>query len=102
MRKIDRFQGPKDRLRRGKAHVERLKKRLDTWFKKTPYATVVELDTDGVTKLHKIKLIKAIPVACNDSAIEALEAIRLPSTKQDMPPRSVPVTSIQKRPRSRS
>jgi hypothetical protein len=76
MSKINRFESPKQRLRRGKAHISRLKKRVAAWMKKIPYATVIELDADGVTQLHKVKLTKPMPVACNDSAIEALEAIR--------------------------
>lgn len=76
MSKTDRFHSPKQRLRRGKEHIKRLKKRLGTFFQKEPYATVKEMDADGVTELHKFKLVKPVPDICTHYAAEALEAIR--------------------------
>ncbi len=76
MAKRDPFESPKRRLARAKQHVNHLEKRINTFFKKEPYARVVEKDADGVTDLHKIKFTKPLPDSCDLAATEALEALR--------------------------
>ncbi len=72
----DPFESPKARLKRANAHIARLHKRIEVFFKKAPYRTVVELDADGVTQLHKFKFTKRLSESCVHSATEALEALR--------------------------
>jgi hypothetical protein len=72
----DPFYSPKQRLSRANDHIRRLHKRIETFFKKAPYSRVIELDTDGVTQLHKFKFTKRLPNSCVLSATEALEALR--------------------------
>jgi hypothetical protein len=72
----DPFHSPKQRLSRANDHIRRLHKRIETFIKKAPCHRVIELDTDGVTKLHKFKFTKRIPDSCTHSAAEALEALR--------------------------
>jgi hypothetical protein len=72
----DPFYSPKQRLSRANDHIRRLHKRIETFFKKAPYSRVIELDTDGVTQLHKFKFTKRLPDSCVLSATEALEALR--------------------------
>jgi hypothetical protein len=72
----DPFHSPKQRLSRANDHIRRLHKRIETFFKKAPYSRVIELDTDGVTQLHKFKFTQRLPESCVLSATEALEALR--------------------------
>jgi hypothetical protein len=72
----DPFDSPKQRLSRANDHIRRLHKRIDTFIKKAPCHRVVELDADGITKIHKFKFTKRIPASCTHSAAEALEALR--------------------------
>ncbi|MCB1475182.1 MAG: hypothetical protein H6883_10430 [Rhodobiaceae bacterium] len=72
----DPFESAKKRLRRGNQHVARTKKRVEKFFRSNPYAKVVEIDADGVTQLHKIKLTKPFPESPTESALEALDALR--------------------------
>lgn len=72
----DPFYSPKARLKRANEHISRLHKRLNRFFQKTPYREVIDLDTDGITKLYKFKFTKRLPESCAHSAAEALEALR--------------------------
>jgi hypothetical protein len=72
----DLFQSPKARLKRANEHIVRLHKSIEGFFKRAPYRRAIELDTDGVTRLHKFKFTKTLPESCAHSAAEALEALR--------------------------
>jgi hypothetical protein len=72
----DPFHSPKARLRRADQHIARLHQKIESFFKKPPYRSVVELDDDGVTQLHKFKFTDRLSPDCVHDATEALEAMR--------------------------
>jgi len=75
MRKIDPFASPKRRLARAKQHINRLGKRIQTFFKKHPAVSTIEVDPDGFN-VHCIKFARDFPDSWTDSAVEAIEALR--------------------------
>ena len=70
------FESPKRRLRRAKEHTKHINTRLDKFFKKEPYARVVETDPDSGDQIHKFKLTKSIPEKVTDLTYDAIEALR--------------------------
>ncbi len=72
----DPFYSPKSRLKRANQHLRRLHKRIDRFFQQDPCRAVAEFDTDGVTKIHKLKFVKRLPESWTHSAVEILEALR--------------------------
>jgi hypothetical protein len=72
----DPFKSPKTRLKRANEHIRRLEKRTNSFFKSVPYTAIVELDPDGVHRLHKIRFGKSLPSRCEIDAAEAIEALR--------------------------
>jgi hypothetical protein len=74
-KKPDPFESPKRRLARGKQHIRRLDKRIQTFLKKQPHKRVAETDADG-SVVHAIKFIRTFPNSWIDAAVEALEALR--------------------------
>src|SRR5258708_1301712 len=72
----DHFHSPKARLKRANQHIARLHKKIESFFKKPPYRSVVELDADGVTQLHKFQFTDRLSPACVHDATEALEGLR--------------------------
>jgi hypothetical protein len=74
-RKSDPFESPERRLKRGKEHTRRLKKRIDSFFKKKPYKRVADMDAEGVTT-HAFKSTRNFPNGWADATVEALEALR--------------------------
>jgi hypothetical protein len=46
------------------------------FFKRAPYARVVEPDPNGVNQLHKIRLTRQIPAKMTSVAVEAIENLR--------------------------
>jgi hypothetical protein len=74
-KKTDPFESPKRRLARGKQHIRRLDKRIQTFLKKQPHKRVAEPDPDG-SVVHAIKFTRNFPDSWVDAAVEALEAVR--------------------------
>jgi hypothetical protein len=73
---VDPFYSPKRRLARAKKHASELETASIGFLKGNPYVSVVELDDNGVTKLHKLKLTKPIPEDLSDIATDALDNLR--------------------------
>jgi hypothetical protein len=76
LRLRDPFESPKRRLLRAKQHIRDLDARIEKFFKKQPHKRVVDLDADGVTELHKVKLTKPVPNQFADRTAEAVEGLR--------------------------
>jgi hypothetical protein len=74
--RTDPFQSPKQRLGRAKHHIRNLERRFKTFFKKHPYIRAVEIHSDGVSKVHKVKMRRKLPNDLTDITYEALEALR--------------------------
>lgn len=74
-RKLDPFESPKRRLRRGKEHARRLEKRIQTFLKKEPYKRVEDVDAEGFAT-HAIKFTRDFPDSWVDAAVESIEALR--------------------------
>ena len=72
----DPFYSAKRRLGRAKKHILDLKEAMSAFMDSHPYTVVVEPDTDGVTKLHKVKLVKPFPEDMSDIACDALDSMR--------------------------
>ena len=72
----DAFASPKRRIARAKRHIGDLQRRIDKFFKKHPYAHVVEKDANGKTDVHKIKLLKFLPATMGDLATDVVEDLR--------------------------
>ena len=72
----DLFQSSLQRISRAKKHINDLDRRINKFFKKQPYARTIEDDTDGINKLHKVKLTKQFPAGFTDLAIESVEGLR--------------------------
>lgn len=76
MSTADPFHSPKQRLARAKEHIEDLEAAIKALTADEPYANVVEMDADGVTQLHKIKMIKPLPDRLSVLTHDAIEALR--------------------------
>lgn len=74
-RKSAAFESPKRRLKRGKEHIRRLDKRIQTFLKKKPYERIEEEDAEGAT-VHAVKFTRNFPDSWVDAAVESLEALR--------------------------
>jgi hypothetical protein len=75
-RRNDKFFSAKTRIKRAKEHILRLEKRIKRFLETVPYSSVIEPDSDGRTKLHKIKLGKPFPESIDVAATEAIQALR--------------------------
>lgn len=76
MRHRDPFESSKRRLLRAKQHIRDLDSRIEKFFKKQPHKRAVDLDADGLTELHKVKLTKPVPAQFSDRTAETIEALR--------------------------
>ncbi|GBF25366.1 hypothetical protein MnTg02_00397 [bacterium MnTg02] len=72
----DPFYSPKRRVRRAKKHFGDLAVEIDAFCKSDPCADVVELDDDGLQRMHKFKLIKPLPESLADITVDALGNMR--------------------------
>jgi hypothetical protein len=73
----DPFYSAKRRLARAKKHAADFESVSDAFIKSKPYVIAVDLDSDGVTKLHKIKLVKPFPEdTLSDIATDAFDNLR--------------------------
>lgn len=75
-KRTDPFYSATTRLKRAKAHILRLDKRTKRFLQTVPATNVIELDTGGVTQLHKVRLGKPFPKSCDVAATEAIQALR--------------------------
>jgi hypothetical protein len=74
--RADPFSSAKRRLARAKKHASELETASIRFVKSNPYVRVVELDGNGATKLHKLKLTKPIPEDLSDIATDAFDNLR--------------------------
>ena len=72
----DPFYSPKRRIARAKRDLAKLGKRISKFFKKQPYARVVEPDPDSAHQLHKIKLTKSLPEGFTELAYDIIDGLR--------------------------
>lgn len=72
----DPFRSPKQKLARAQEHIRDFEAACKIFIEGNPYARSIEVDTDGVTKLHKIKLTQDIPDRLTDLAQDSIEALR--------------------------
>jgi hypothetical protein len=64
------------RLARAKKHAADLEVTGTSFINSEPYVRAVDLDFNGVTKLHKVKLIKPFPEELADIATDAFDNLR--------------------------
>jgi hypothetical protein len=74
-KKADLLQSPKQRLKRGKQHIRRLEKRIQTFFRRSPGERFAETDSNGFT-VHGYRFARKVPNSWSDSGAEAIEALR--------------------------
>jgi hypothetical protein len=72
----DPFHSPKSRLRRAQEHAAQIESKAKTFFDTKPYASFIEDDPDGISKLHKVKLTQVIPEEIDHLTTECAEAMR--------------------------
>jgi len=72
----DHFYSAKRRLSRAKKHARDLESAGIAFINSDPYRRVVELDVNGITKLHKIRLTKPFPEELSDFATDAFDNLR--------------------------
>ena len=75
-RRPDPFASPKRRIARAKLQLRALIKDGKSFFKRAPYARVVEPDPNGVDQLHKVRLTRQIPSKMTSMGVEAVENLR--------------------------
>jgi hypothetical protein len=76
MKKVDPFRSPKQRVGRAKQHIRDLNGRIAKFFKRNPHRRVEETDADGISTVHKCKLVKRIPPQFSTLTVEILEGLR--------------------------
>jgi hypothetical protein len=72
----DPFYSAKRRLARAKKHATELETSYIGFINSNPYMRAVDLDVNGVTKLHKIKLVKPFPEELSDITTDAFDNLR--------------------------
>jgi hypothetical protein len=72
----DPFYSAKRRLSRGKKHARDLESASAAFINSQPYVRVIEPEANGITKLHKVKLIKPFPEELADIATDAFYNLR--------------------------
>jgi hypothetical protein len=72
----DPFYSAKRRLARAKKHAIDLDATYVAFINSDPYVRAIELDADGITKLHKIKLANPFPEELSDIASDAFDNLR--------------------------
>jgi hypothetical protein len=72
----DQFFSSRYSIEHAKRHITELDGEAVAFFNSNPYSKVVELSADGTEDLHKIKLIKPMPIALSGIAFDALNNLR--------------------------
>src|ERR1039458_6628559 len=57
----DHFRSPQLRLGRAEKHIHDLKREIDAFVKEKPWTHVIEVDSNGLFKEHKIRLTRNLP-----------------------------------------
>jgi hypothetical protein len=72
----DPFYSPKRRVASAQRHLRNMDTQCATFFQSKPYARIVEVDADGLTQLHKIKLVNDFPDEIGDLAADTVDNLR--------------------------
>lgn len=72
----DPFYSAKRRLTRARKHASDLEATCVGYINSRPYEMIVELGEDGLTQIHKLRLVKPIPDDISDIASDALDGLR--------------------------
>ena len=72
----DPFYSAKRRLARAKKHAADLEIAGISFVNSEPYVRTIDLDSNGITKLHKVKLIKPFPEELSDIATDSFDNLR--------------------------
>ena len=72
----DAFASPRQRIGRAKFQLRTLVQDGKAFFKRAPYARIVETDPDTGDQLHKVRFTRQIPGKMTAVAVEAIENLR--------------------------
>lgn len=72
----DPFYSSKYSIARAKDHIRELDRQIVEFFKSEPYEQVVDLDAERGQEVHKIKLVKPMPIALPGIAFDAASNLR--------------------------
>jgi hypothetical protein len=72
----DPFHSSKYSIARAKNHIRDLERQMHEFIESQPYTEVVEIDAQRVEQVHKIKLVKPMPIALQGIAADAVNNLR--------------------------
>lgn len=72
----DPFHSSRYSIARAKEHIGELDRQMAGYFNSQPYAQVIELDAERGQEVHKLKLVKPMPVALPGIAFDAANNLR--------------------------
>jgi hypothetical protein len=70
------FDSSKCKVARGKHHISDFERQSVEFFATNPYRQIVEIDPNTAEEIHKVKLVKPIPVALPAIASDAVNNLR--------------------------
>jgi hypothetical protein len=72
----DPFYSAKRRVSNAKRHIRKLDAECGAFFQSNPYTRIVDIDIDGTTQLHKVKLVREFPDEIGDIAADIVDNLR--------------------------
>lgn len=76
MNGTDPFQSSRESVDWAKNHITNLESQAVAFFNTNPYSRIVEIDPNTAEKVHKVRLVKPLPVALSHIAFDAVNNLR--------------------------